>query len=146
MKIRGPALALLLLALWACSRPPDVAGTWQGRWASEDGASRGTFWVHVDQRGHRISGRISVQGAWFSEARIDGAVEGSRVRWGVLRGGVTLLTFEGTIEDGRAFGVYRTPAGSGGRWAARRVRTLRTAPNLAGVVGNFGPRSEERRR
>ncbi|MDR7447429.1 MAG: hypothetical protein QN166_10380, partial [Armatimonadota bacterium] len=65
--------------------------------------------------------RIQVSGTWFSDARVDGVVEGSRVRWGVLRGGVAVLTFEGTVEDGRSSGVYRGPAGSG-KWAARRLR------------------------
>ncbi len=117
------ALACLLLAVaCACARPPDVAGTWDGRWEGADGASAGTFRVQVAQRGNRIWGRIEVRGTWFSEARIDGAVEGTRVRWGVLRGGVAVLTFEGTVQDGRAFGVYRGPGGSHGNWVARRVR------------------------
>lgn len=115
----GWLLVTLLLA--ACARPPDVAGTWEGEWESADGTSRGTFRVHVTQRGNRISGRIELRGSWFSEARVDGVVEGSRVRWGVLRGGVAVLTFEGTVEDGRSSGVYRGPGGSG-NWAARRVR------------------------
>ncbi|MFN3285710.1 MAG: hypothetical protein ACK45F_05460 [bacterium] len=115
----GYVLAALLLA--ACARAPDVAGTWEGTWEAADGTSRGAFRVHVTQRGNRISGRIELSGTWFSEARVDGVVEGLRVRWGVLRGGVAVLTFEGTVGDGRSSGVYRGPAGSG-KWAARRVR------------------------
>ncbi len=115
------AACLAVALLVGCARPPHVAGTWYGLWESEDGQSRGTFRVHVTQRGNRISGRIEVSGSWFSEARIDGVVEGSRVRWGVLRGGVALLTFEGTVQGGQSWGVYHGPGGSAGRWTARRV-------------------------
>jgi hypothetical protein len=121
--VKGQA-AGLLAALWvvACAPAPDVAGTWQGRWESDDGAARGTFRVHVTQRGNRISGRIELDGTWPSDARVDGVVEGSRVRWGVLRGGVAVLNFEGTVAGGHSSGTYRGPGGSSGRWEARRVR------------------------
>lgn len=76
----------------------------------------------MSQRGNRIWGRIELEGTYFSEARIEGVVEGSRVRWGVLHGTLAVLQFDGTLEDGRAAGVYRAPGGTGGRWAARRVR------------------------
>ena len=116
------ATALLAALACACAGAPDVAGTWLGTWQGSDGRSAGGFRVHVAQQGNRISGRIEVEGAWFSEARIDGVVEGSRVRWGVLRGGVAGLQFDGRLQDGQASGVYRVPGGTGGRWSARRVR------------------------
>lgn len=112
---------VLVLVAAACARAPDVAGTWEGSWQSDDGLARGTFRVQVAQRGNRISGRIELQGTWFSDARVDGVVEGSRVRWGVLRGGVAVLSFEGTVNDGRASSTYRGPGGSAGRWTARRL-------------------------
>ncbi len=110
----------LALAVLGCARPVDVAGVWQGTWESADGASHGAFRVQVTQRGNRIWGPITLEGAWAPEARVEGSVEGSHVRWGVVRGGLVVVTFEGTVEDGRASGVYRAPGGAG-RWSARRV-------------------------
>jgi hypothetical protein len=119
--LRGSwGIALLALAALGCARPADVAGVWHGTWESADGAGRGTFRAEVAQRGNRISGPITLEGAWVSEARVEGSVEGLRVRWGVVRGGVVVVAFEGTVEDGRASGAYRGPGGTG-RWTARRV-------------------------
>ncbi|MER3457092.1 MAG: hypothetical protein C4304_09495 [candidate division GAL15 bacterium] len=112
-------IAALVLA--GCGRAPDLSGTWVGRWASDDGVSRGTFRVQVSQSGNRISGRIALEGTWFSRARIVGVVEGSHIRWGVLHGGVSVLTFEGRVEEGRSAGTYRGPGGSTGRWTAVRI-------------------------
>ncbi len=123
--VRGVSYTAALLAtlVCACAQPPHVAGTWVGRWQGSEGDSAGRFRVHVLQKGNRITGRIVVEGTWFSEARIDGVVEGSRVRWGVLHGGLAVLQFDGTVQGDWASGVYRVPGGAGGRWAARRVRT-----------------------
>ncbi len=117
---RSAAIVVALAS--ACARAPEVAGTWVGTWQGSDGASSGSFRVLVTQHGNRISGRIELEGTWFSEARIEGVVEGSRVRWGVLHGRLAVLQFDGALEDGRAAGVYRAPGGTGGRWTARRVR------------------------
>ncbi len=120
MSLRGSWVVVVALAVLGCARPVDVAGVWQGTWESADGASRGAFRVEVAQRGNRISGPITLEGAWVPEARVEGSVEGFQVRWGVVRGGVVVVAFEGTVEDGRASGVYRGPGGTG-RWTARRV-------------------------
>lgn len=120
--MRRAAAALVAALAAACARPPDVAGTWVGTWQGSDGTSAGGFRVQVAQQGNRISGRIVLEGTWFSEARIQGAVEGSRVRWGVLHGGLAVLQFHGTVQDGQASGEYAGPGGARGRWAARRVR------------------------
>jgi hypothetical protein len=120
VSLRGSWVVVVALAVLGCARSVDVAGVWQGTWESADGASRGAFRVEVAQRGNRISGPITLEGAWVPEARVEGSVEGFQVRWGVVRGGVVVVAFEGTVEDGRASGVYRGPGGTG-RWTARRV-------------------------
>ena len=120
MSLRGSWVVVVALAVLGCARSVDVAGVWQGTWESADGASRGAFRVEVAQRGNRISGPITLEGAWVPEARVEGSVEGFQVRWGVVRGGLVVVAFEGTVEDGRASGVYRGPGGTG-RWTARRV-------------------------
>jgi len=120
VSLRGSWVVVVALAVLGCARSVDVAGVWQGTWESADGASRGAFRVEVAQRGNRISGPITLEGAWVPEARVEGSVEGFQVRWGVVRGGLVVVAFEGTVEDGRASGVYRGPGGTG-RWTARRV-------------------------
>ncbi len=116
-------LAVLGLLTAACGpRPVDVAGVWQGSWVSDDHQSTGTFRVEVTQRGKGISGTIDLSLDWLPQARIAGVVEGQRVRWGVLRGGVVVLTFEGIIDGDTAQGRYTFGAGPQGTWTARRVR------------------------
>ncbi len=100
----------------------DVAGVWQGSWAAADQQSAGAFRVEITQRGNAISGTIDLSLDWLPKARIEGVVEGQKVRWGVLHGGVVVLTFEGVITDDSADGRYSIGAGGEGTWTARRVR------------------------
>ncbi|MDP2957592.1 MAG: hypothetical protein Q8N53_14295 [Longimicrobiales bacterium] len=102
-------------------RPVDVAGTWEGTWTSADHQSRGTFRVEIQQRRKVIKGTIELSLDWLPQARIDGVVEGSRVRWGVLRGGLVVLTFEGSVSGDAAEGTYSFGQAGEGTWTARRT-------------------------
>ncbi len=122
MRIRL-ALALCGLLAAACGpRAADVAGVWQGSWISGDRESTGVFRVDIQQRGQAISGPIDLSLDWLPRARIEGVVEGQKVRWGVLHGGLVVLTFEGTVSGESAEGQYSAGGGPQGTWAARRVR------------------------
>jgi hypothetical protein len=122
----GLALALCGLIVAGCGpRALDVAGVWQGSWTSTDHESTGTFRVDISQRGRAISGPIELSLDWLPQAQIKGIVEGANVRWGVLHGGVTLLTFEGTVTEDAAAGRYSIGTGGDGVWTARRVRRPR---------------------
>ncbi len=119
----GSILALCGLLAAACGpRAADVAGVWQGSWASADQQSAGAFRVEITQRGKAISGTIDLSLDWLPQARIEGVVEGQKVRWGVLHGGVVVLTFEGAIAGDSADGRYTIGAMGQGTWIARRVR------------------------
>jgi hypothetical protein len=119
-------LVLCGLVAAACGpRVANIAGVWQGSWTSADRQSTGTFRVEIRQRGNAIGGPIELSLDWLPQARIDGVVEGQKVRWGVLREGVTLLTFEGIVAEDSAEGRYSISAGGEGTWTARRVRSGR---------------------
>jgi hypothetical protein len=112
-----------LIVLAGCGpRPVDVSGTWEGRWTAADGQGSGTFRVEVTQRGRTISGPIELSLDWLASARITGSVEARRVRWGVLRGGIVVLSFEGEVDGDRAQGLYTIATGGGGTWSATRAR------------------------
>jgi len=64
--------------------------------------------------------------AGVPEARVDGCVEGDRVRWGVVREGLRAPTFEGYAGGDRPEGAYSMITTRVGRWEARRL--ARTAP------------------
>jgi hypothetical protein len=115
------ATLLVALAGGCGARAIDVAGTWQGRWTSADRQSSGTFRVDVSQRGSQINGPIELSLDWLPRARIEGIVEGSRVRWGVLHGAVVVLAFEGTVTGDAAEGTYTIGSTSKGAWTASRV-------------------------
>ena len=102
-------------------RAVDVAGVWQGTWTGVDGRSTGDFRVDVQQRGKTISGEISLGLDALSKARITGVVEGQKVRWGVLRENLVVLTFEGQVDGDNASGTYTIGATAQGRWNARRA-------------------------
>lgn len=95
---------------------------WQGSWISADRESTGAFRVEILQRGQAISGPIDLSLDWLPRARIEGVVEGQKVRWGVLHGGLVVLTFEGTVSADSAEGRYSIGGGATGTWIARRVR------------------------
>ncbi len=122
MRIRL-ALALCGLLATACGpRVANVAGVWQGSWISGDRESTGTFRVEIQQRGQAISGPIDLSLEWLPRARIEGIVDAQRVRWGVLHGGLVVLTFEGIVSGESAEGRYNIGGGPQGTWTARRVR------------------------
>ena len=101
-------------------RAVEVTGVWQGTWTGIDGRSTGDFRVDVQQRGKTISGEITLGLDALSKARITGVVEGQRVRWGVLRENLVVLTFEGQVDGNAASGTYTIGATVQGRWNARR--------------------------
>ena len=112
-----------LIVLAGCGpRPADVSGTWEGTWAAANGQASGTFRVEVTQRGRSISGPIELSLDWLPSARINGSVEAQRVRWGVLRGGIVVLSFEGEVGGDRAQGRYTIATGGEGTWSAARIR------------------------
>ena len=114
---------LLSLTAVACGpRAADVAGTWEGSWSSADGDSAGRFRVEIAQRGKVLRGPIELTLDWLPQARVEGVVEGDRVRWGVLRGGLVVLSFEGVVSGDAAQGRYSIAIGGGGTWTARRTR------------------------
>jgi hypothetical protein len=116
-------ILFLLIAVPACGpRPASVSGVWIGTWVSADGESTGRFRVEVSQRGKAIKGPIELSLDWLPRARIEGVVEGQRVRWGVLRGGLVILTFEGTVSGDTAAGRYSFGQAGEGSWIARRER------------------------
>lgn len=116
-------LLVVLTSVSACgSRPVDVSGTWLGTWVGADGESAGRFRVEVSQRGKAIRGPIELSLEWLPRAKIEGVVEERRVRWGVLRGGVVVLSFEGEVIGDRAQGRYTIATGGEGTWSAARVR------------------------
>jgi hypothetical protein len=102
-------------------RAADVAGIWQGTWTGADGQSSGDFRVDVQQRGKTIGGEITLSLDWLAKARIAGVVEGQKVRWGVLRENLVVLTFEGQVDGDTARGTYTIGATAQGRWNARRA-------------------------
>lgn len=122
-------LAAVLLAILAgalivagCGpRPVNVAGTWEGIWIGADPQSRGTFRVVIQQRRKVIKGTIELSLDWLPQARIDGGVEGPRVRWGVLRGGLVVLTFDGSVSGDTAEGTYSFGQAGDGTWTAQRT-------------------------
>jgi hypothetical protein len=115
-------LAAVLLATSCGPRAVDVSGTWEGRWTADEGSSIGGFEVVVEQRGTAIRGPISLSLDWLPRAAINGTVDGRRVRWGVLRGGVVALQFDGEVDGDAAQGRYTVATGGGGAWTARRIR------------------------
>jgi len=123
---RHLALYILLpavcgLTLVACGRPAaNVAGVWEGTWTSSDGRSTGQFQVDIQQRGKTIAGKIELSLEWLPQAQIDGVVEGSTVRWGVLRERLVVITFEGRVSDDTAQGTYTIGTEANGAWNARR--------------------------
>ena len=116
----GLILSALLLA--ACGpRAANVAGTWEGTWISSDRASTGSFRVKIDQRGKTIKGPIELSLDWLPRAQIEGVVDGQTVRWGVLRGRLVVLTFEGRVNQDAAEGTYTIGPSAQGTWNARRL-------------------------
>ncbi|MGQ0568266.1 MAG: hypothetical protein ACT4P5_01855 [Armatimonadota bacterium] len=121
--MRGFVLLACLTLLAGCGpRAVDVAGIWQGTWAPTEGRSVGRFSVEVRQRGKTIEGEIELSVDWLPKSRIVGIVEGRRIRWGVLRGGAVVLTFEGQIDGEVARGTYTIGTTTRGGWTAQRVR------------------------
>ncbi|MBI3997834.1 MAG: hypothetical protein HY355_02295 [Armatimonadetes bacterium] len=114
--------AVVWLAASCGPRAADVAGVWEGTWTSADRQSTGTFRVDVQQRGKTIGGSISLSLDWLPYAQINGVVEGQRVRWGVLREKLVVLTFDGHVNQEMAQGTYAFGSASEGTWTARRVR------------------------
>jgi len=102
-------------------RAADVGGVWDGTWKSADGQSEGSFRVDVTQRGVTLEGPIQLSLEWLPRARIAGTVAGNRVTWGVLQGGVAVLSFEGTITGDTGAGAYAVGSTAGGTWTARRI-------------------------
>ena len=112
----------IILSIAGCGpRSADVAGIWQGTWTGIDGRSTGDFRVDVQQRGKTIGGEITLGLDALSKARITGVVEGQKVRWGVLRENLVVLTFEGQVDGDTASGTYTIGATAQGRWNARRA-------------------------
>lgn len=114
--------ASLIIQTGCGPRPVDVSGTWDGVWRASGGQSSGTFQVEIAQRGRAISGPITLSLDWLPTARINGTVDERRVQWGVLRGGIVVLSFDGEVEGDRASGRYTFAAGGQGRWSATRTR------------------------
>ncbi len=114
-------LAGALAAAGCGPRPADVAGNWEGVWVGADRQSRGTFRVDIQQRRKVIKGTIELSLDWLPQARIDGVVEGPRVRWGVLRGGLVVFAFEGSVSGDAAEGTYSFGQAGEGTWTARRT-------------------------
>src|SRR3990172_1293855 len=109
----------IILSIAGCGpRSADVAGIWQGTWTGIDGRSTGDFRVDVQQRGKTIGGEITLGLDALSKARITGVVEGQKVRWGVLRENLVVLTFEGQVDGDTARGTYTIGATVQGRWNA----------------------------
>lgn len=102
-------------------RAADVAGVWQGTWTGAGGQGSGDFRVDVQQNGKTISGEITLGLDWLAKGRIAGVVEGQKVRWGVLRENLVVLTFEGQVDGDAASGTYTIGATAQGRWNARRA-------------------------
>ncbi len=116
----GLILGVLLLA--ACGpRAANVAGVWEGTWISSDRGSTGTFRVDINQRGKTIRGPIELSLDWLPQAQIEGVVDGQNVRWGVLRGRLVVLTFEGRVNQDTAGGTYTIGSAAQGTWNARRL-------------------------
>ena len=112
-----------LIALAGCGpRPVNVSGVWEGMWTAADGQANGTFRVEVTQRGRALRGPIELSLDWLPAARINGSVDGQRLRWGVLRGGIVVPSFEGEVSGDRAQGRYTIATGGDGTWSAARVR------------------------
>lgn len=116
--------AVLLIApvLTACGpRTVDVAGIWEGTWIAAETQSTGSFRVEIQQRGKSLSGPITLSLEWMPQARIEGVVDGQRVRWGVLRERLVVITFEGRITGNESAGTYTIGPSVRGTWNARRV-------------------------
>ncbi len=114
---------LSALTLAACGpQAANVAGVWEGTWLASDRQSTGRFRVEIDQRGKTIRGPIELSLDWIPQARVEGVVEGQTVRWGVLRGGLVILTFEGRVTQDSAEGTYTIGSTSQGSWNAHRRR------------------------
>jgi len=121
MRIAIFVLSVAVIVSGCGPRAADVAGVWQGTWTGIDGRSTGDFRVDVQQRGRTISGEITLGLDALSKARIAGVVEGQKVRWGVLRENLVVLTFEGQVDGDTARGTYTIGATAQGRWNARRA-------------------------
>jgi hypothetical protein len=77
--------------------------------------------VDVQQNGKTISGEITLGVDWLAKGRIAGVVEGQKVRWGVLRENLVVLTFEGQVDGDAATGTYTIGGTAQGQWTARRT-------------------------
>lgn len=117
-----PVLIAVLLTLGCGPRAANVAGVWEGTWAGAEGRSTGAFRVAIQQRGKAISGTIELSLDWLPQARIEGIVEGQKVRWGVLRERLVVLTFEGRVSRDAAEGTYTIGSTAQGSWTARRLQ------------------------
>ena len=126
MRVRFLVLCLLLIAvlLTAGCGPgaANVAGVWEGTWTGSESRSTGAFRVTIQQRGKTIGGTIELSLDWLPQARIEGIVEGQKVRWGVLRERLVVLTFEGRVDREAAEGTYTIGSTAAGSWTARRLQ------------------------
>ena len=121
MRIVLTILAAALLIAGCGPRAVDVAGAWQGTWTGAGGQGSGDFRVDVQQNGKTISGEITLGLDWLAKGRIAGVVEGQKVRWGVLRENLVVLTFEGQVDGDAAKGTYTIGGTAQGQWTARRT-------------------------
>ncbi len=99
----------------------DITGTWAGTWQSSEDGSSGRFEVKFAQTGQQLAGSIRVTGSTdIRSGTIAGAIQGGRVTFGAISGGVTAITFTGAFTARSGKGEYRTGRGDYGTWSAVR--------------------------
>ena len=138
--VRSPSLFVMTLVLGmigfgmsqprAADAPPNsVAGLWAVAIEQPRTRCRWEGHVRLAQKGHRITGSGEAKPVGRNrrcsplKGNIEGANDGSLVRFGFATGRLGVADFEGTLGDGgrTMSGGWRTRSAAG-QWAAERAR------------------------
>ncbi len=104
---------------------PNMVGTWEGTWTSNNGVDSGTFIATITQQiSNSFSGSITLTGApGFTEGEISGVVDAAGIiQFGALdAGGQQIVGFSGVVSGDSMGGTYSTVTGDTGNWSGTRT-------------------------
>jgi len=110
----------------ATTTPPNqsagLSGTWSGTWKDTTDPAEGTVKLTWQQSGSVLDGTITIAGTpCLSGGHISGALSGSTIRFGVVKGAVE-VAYTGSVSGTTMSGTYTTSCGNAeGNWEARKT-------------------------
>ena len=107
--------------------PKPVHETWAGDWVNPGYGSSGTFTLDVRRSTSSMTGSLQVLGAeCIQSGDLQAVVDGDQVSFGLIRGGIDQITFQGVIEGRRVVGVWSVTEACGG-WTGSWQATITRA-------------------